>query len=218
MGGRNARLKEPGLGYYGGGYDPYYPYGNMENYGSSYQPVEEEYPLAYEITDRPFVTTRRPFRGAPGQGGLGRYGNSYPPGFNPILQGGSSRPKVRVIYVPDHVVAGFRNVLQQGAAGGLNPWGGGIGAYGGPQIPYSSPMTPQMPGAFPMMPPMPGSNVPFSPMGSNCFSMSVPASSVPPQFSMPMPMPCPPPMIQPVMIPMRKILERLSIPLDERRP
>ena len=104
MGARNARVREPGLGYYGGGYDPYYPYGNMENYGSSYQPVGEEYAPAYGITDRPFVTTRRPFRGALGQSGLGRYGNSYPPGFNPILQGGSSRPKVRVIYVPDNVV------------------------------------------------------------------------------------------------------------------
>ncbi|UJR26336.1 hypothetical protein I4U23_007673 [Adineta vaga] len=62
-----------------------------------------------------------------------------------------------------------------GGVGG-NSMAGGFGGYGLPQ----------------MMP-----QVPISPMGSNCCSLSIQVPSAAPQ--MPYPIPCPPPMIQPMM-------------------
>ncbi|CAF4022984.1 unnamed protein product, partial [Rotaria sp. Silwood1] len=38
MGNRNNRMQGSELAKYGGGYNPYYGYGEMENYNASYQP------------------------------------------------------------------------------------------------------------------------------------------------------------------------------------
>jgi hypothetical protein len=130
MGNRNVRLKAVDLANYGAGYDPYYNYGEIENYGSLYQPIGGEYPFGYGITDGPLITSMKPPLGgvgAFGQQGLLRYGNIYPAGFNPVLQPGLSGPKVRLIYVPNNVVNGFQNLLQQSGVSGGNPLIGGIG-------------------------------------------------------------------------------------------
>ncbi len=132
MGNRNIRMKRMDLANYGAGYDPYYNYGGIENYGSVYQPMREGYPIGYGITDGPLITSVRPSGGADvfGQQGLGMYGNRYPPGFNPMLQPGLSGPKIRLIYVPPNVLSGFQNLLQQnglGGVGGMNPLMSGLG-------------------------------------------------------------------------------------------
>jgi hypothetical protein len=202
MGNNNVRNQGSGLTNYGAGYDPYYNYGDIENYGSAYQPTGGDYPFDYGLTNGPFVTSMRSPLGGYGQSGLRRYGNSYPAGFNPILQPGLGGPKVRIIYVPNNVVSGFQNLLQQNGMGGGNPL---MGGFGGPQImpqmPFGPSAIPQMPWANPMMPQM----------GSNCCSMSLQVPSMTPQMYMPMP--CPPPMIQPMMpqISMRKIMLRLFV-------
>jgi hypothetical protein len=130
MGNRNVRTKGLDLANYGAGYDPFYSYGGIENYGSVYQPIRGGYPIGYGITDGPLLTTMRPplgGGGAFGQQGLIGYGNRYPAGFNPMLQPGLSGPKIRLIYVPNNVLSGFQNLLQQNGLGGVNPLMGGVG-------------------------------------------------------------------------------------------
>ena len=128
MGNRNVRPTKSNLANYGAGYNPYYDYEGIENYGSAYQPIERQYPGAYALTDVPWMTSSRRLGGAglSGQSGLGLYGNSYPQGFNPALQPGLNGPKVRIIYVPNHVVMGFQNLLQQAGGNGGNPLLGGM--------------------------------------------------------------------------------------------
>ena len=211
MGNRNARGQAGNIANYGMEYDPYYNYGEIENYGSAYQPAGGGYPFGFGVTDGPLMTTVKP-----PLGGLGAYGNSYPPGFNPNLQPGVNGPKVRVIYVPSHIVHGMQNAVQSGASplvgygngvnpmaggiggiggmGGCNPMGGGFGGMGG-----CNPIGGGFGGqGFPQM-------MPQMPMGSNCCALSVQVPSAAPQF--PYATPCPPPMIQPMMhqMPMCKI-------------
>src|SRR5690349_3875086 len=107
MGSRSARMQGPGLAGYGGGYDPYNNIGEIENYGSLYQPTGGD-PYGYGITDGPFVTSVKP-----PLGGLGGYGQPYPAGFNPF-HSGLRGAKVRQICVPNHIVGVFQNLLQQG--------------------------------------------------------------------------------------------------------
>lgn len=147
MGNRSVRPTKVNLANYGAGYYPYYDYEGMENYGSAYQPIERQYPGAYYPGDAPWMTSSRRLGGAgvPGQSGLGQYGNNYPPGFNPALEPGLNGPKVRIIYVPDYVVRGFQNVLQQGgynSVPGLNPMMSGSGV---------NPLMGGVPGLNPMM-------------------------------------------------------------------
>lgn len=187
MGNRNARLQGLNLANYGAGYDPYYSYGHIENYGSNYQPIGGGYPLGYGFTDDALITSVKPPLGSLGalnQGGISTYGGSYSTSFNPILQPGLNGPKIRLIYVPTHVLNGFQNLLQQGCGSGATPIVGGLGGYGYSQF-------------------MPQS--PLSPMSSNCYPMSPQLPSMMPQI--PYPVPCPPPMIQPIapQMPMRKI-------------
>ena len=147
MGNRNARRRGAGLANYGGGYDPYAGYGEIENYGAGYPPAGGAYPYGNGYTDGPFVTT------APSPlSGLGGYGGKSLAGYNPMLQLGLGGPKVRTIFVPNHVVGAFQNLLQQG--------GGGAS-----QIPCGPPpMMPQMPcGPPPMIPQMPCAPPPMMP-------------------------------------------------------
>jgi hypothetical protein len=130
MGNSNARMQGSNLANYGAGYDSYYNYGGIENYGSAYQPAGGGYPIGYGITDGPLFTSVKPplgGLGALGQGGIGAYGTSYLTGFNPMLQTGLIGPKIRVIYVPNNVLSGFQNLLQPGGVSGVNPVIGGIG-------------------------------------------------------------------------------------------
>jgi hypothetical protein len=136
MGNRNVRRQEVDLANYGAGYDPYYGYGGIENYGSAYQPTGGGSPFGFGMTDASFGTsTKRRSRrfGALGQRGLAEYGDIYPPDFNPMLQSGSNGPKIRLIYVPNNVYRGFQNLVQPGGAGGMNPLIGGMGG-GNPLI------------------------------------------------------------------------------------
>ncbi|CAF1086991.1 unnamed protein product [Adineta ricciae] len=218
MGNANARRPGGGLGNYGVEYDPYYNYGDIANYGSSYQPIQG-YPIGFGTTDGPLLTSVKPSPGA-----LGMYGSTYPAGFNPILEPGLNGPKIRVIYVPSHIVSGMQNLIQPGAIGGVNPinpinpmmaYGGGVNpinpinpmmAYGGgvnpinPMMAYGGGMNPMSGGLGGCgLPPQMLSQLPMSPMGSNCCSLSIQIPPASPQ--MPYPMPCPPPMIQPIMSP-----------------
>ncbi len=131
MGNSNARIQGSNLADYGAAaYDPYYNYGGIENYGSAYQPAGGGYPIGYGVTDGPLFTSVKPPLGGLrvlGQGGIGAYGTSYSTGFNPMLEPGLIGPKIRVIYVPNNVLSGFQNLLQQGGVNGVNPAIGGIG-------------------------------------------------------------------------------------------
>ena len=216
MGGGKSRVEQPGLAYYGSGYDPYYPYGGLENYGSAYQPIDDDYGYGYGTTEGPFALTTRPRRRGGRQAGMYEYGTSYPPGFNPVLQGLTGRPKIRIIFMPNNLVSGLQNLAQQGVGAGMNPLQGGLGninpssnpigginplmmggfggfnpmmmgGAGGAGFPQ---MMPQMPYGSPMVP-----QASMSQLGSNCFSVSLQVPSMGGQ----MPMPCPPPMIQPMM-------------------
>ncbi|CAF2740801.1 unnamed protein product [Rotaria sp. Silwood2] len=187
-------MRRSGLTTYGTAYGPHYGYGEIENYGSTYQSVAGGYPFGYGRTDEPLTTTvGSPLGGLGilGQQELRRYGRIYPVGFNPMLQPGLSRSKVRVIFVPNHVLSAFQNLRQQYGGGfvnpfisSFNPFMNGYGALGIPQ----------------MMPQMAMFQGPMSPMGSNCCSMSFQLPSMGSQFSSSIPYL--PPMIQPAMPPM----------------
>ncbi|CAF1157792.1 unnamed protein product [Rotaria sordida] len=184
MGNRSVRTQGDNLATYGASYDPYYGYEGMENYGSIYQPTAGEYPFGYGITDELLMTTLGSPLGGPcvlGPQGLGAYGYMYSASFNPMLEPGLSRSKVRLIYIPNYAVAEFQNLFQQGSASFANPFVGGYGGFGIPQM-------------MPQIPMLQGS---MFQMGSNCWSMSFQLPSMGPQFSFGIP--CPPPMIQPVM-------------------
>ncbi len=181
MGGRNARMKGPGLANYGGGYDPYNNYGEIENYGSFYQPTGGD-PYGYGFTDGPLITSVRP-----PLGGLGGYGLSYPAGFNPAIEPGLGGVKVRQICVPNHIVGAFQNLLQQGGMAGCGA------PQIAPQMPCAPPpMMPQMP----IMPQMPCAPPPIMPQMP--IMPQIPCAPPPmiPQMPIMPQMPCaPPPMI-----------------------
>ena len=104
-------------------------YGEIENYGSAYQPIEGGYQPRHGIINRPLINSKRPYLGdldAFGQHGLGRYGTMYPETFNPMLQPGLGGPKVRVIFIPNNALYEFQNLLQ-GGMGNANPLIGGLG-------------------------------------------------------------------------------------------
>ncbi|CAF4627334.1 unnamed protein product [Rotaria sp. Silwood1] len=186
MGYFNVPMRETGLTSYGTTYNPYYDYGEIENYGSHYQPIAVEYPSYHGTTGKPLTTTvRSPLGGLDilGQQGLGKYENIYPTFFNSMSQLDLNRPKVRLIYVPNHVLCAFQNLLPQGGVGfansfmgSFNPSMSGYGTFGMQQ----------------MMPMLQGS---MSQIGSNCWSTSFQVPSMGPQY--PFGIPCPPPMIQP---------------------
>jgi hypothetical protein len=177
MGGSHTRAQRTGLASYGEEYDPYYAYGDIENYGASYGPIQEDNPYRYLIADQPFTTTKIR-RGSSRRSGLNRYGNSYSPTYSAMLHTLGGKAKVRIIYMPSNLVSGLQNLLQSNGFNGMNPIAQGIPGY-------------NIPGMIPQM----GSN--YYPMSSQVPSM------VPHAF---MPVPCPPPMIQPVIqpMPMRK--------------
>lgn len=184
MGARNNRMKKSGLADYGEGYNEQDGYGEMATYGLHYHPIGGDGALSMVTVDDPFFTS---FASPPN--GLGSYGDVYSTGFNPFTGSVFGEPKVRQIFVPNHVVSAFQNLLQQGGAGTFNV----------PQMmpqmsmPYPSPMMPPMSYSPPVM--MPQMQMPQ--MGSNCCSMSIQAPSFAPQ--MPLSMPCSPPMSQPMM-------------------
>ncbi|CAF1458133.1 unnamed protein product, partial [Rotaria sordida] len=146
MGNRTGRMKGSELAQYGGGYNPYYGYGEMENYNLNCPPIEEDYLLGMGNINQPFGM---PFNSP--MGGLGSYGNSCAAYFNSMIQPSFGRVKMRQIFMPNNVLSAFQNLLQQG----------GIAGYGTPQMmpqmPIASPpMMPQMPFVPPpMMPQMP---------------------------------------------------------------
>ncbi|CAM2707114.1 unnamed protein product [Rotaria socialis] len=197
MANNNYLKREPGLTYYGTGYDPYSGYENIENYGSVYQPTGREYPFGYGFTNGPTSGTEDIRLGGLGQQGISRYGYMYPTNFNPVLEPGFGGSKVRRIYMPNHIVNALQNLLQQSGAR-MNPFIGGLGGSGFPQIP--------------IMP------LPYSQIGSNYWPMPYQAPSIFPQV--PFPIPCPPPMIQPIMpqIPMPYMPMIPQIPSQQPMP
>ncbi|CAF1631199.1 unnamed protein product, partial [Didymodactylos carnosus] len=212
MGNRNARQQgAPGLDYYGQGYDSYPYEPMMENYGAGYEPYAE-YPSGYELTEpainnrggeyMPTIYSRgilppqnlgaygglgntfglSPL-GASALGGLNGYGSRYPYGFNPMIhQQGTMGPKIRKIFVPNHVFPQFQQMLQGGGMG-MNPMmnmGQGYGCGGSPMM--QSPMgIPQGCGLGMQQPMMPMSGGSLPP---NCCAMSIPISGAIPSASM----------------------------------
>ena len=219
MGGSNSRTRTLGIDDYGATYDPYsFPYGDIENYGSFYGLAQEIETFNNPINSAILLTTK-PRRRRIQPNNFSQYGSSYPPGFNPMLSSLMNKPRVRVVYMPQGVYNVLQNLFQQGAFTGLNAALPGVGVFapgqsasqmypgmlGPPPNPFQngSGLFSQMPYANPF-----GQQAPVVPLGPNCFSVSLPLSSGPSPFQMPLP--CPPPMIQPMAYPMGPRKKKLT--------
>lgn len=183
--GNNSSAKEtPNFTNYGVSYNPYGYYGNIENYGTYYQPYGQEFTYIYVPTNE-LVNTEIDIPPVHvGRQGLRGYGRRYHPGFIPMIPPGSSRSKVRYIFMPDNIVYSLQNLLQQRGIGMINPSIGGLGNMGAFQYPQMNPLMPLI-------------QAPIPQMGPNYLSSP---SQLPPIVPpMPFIIPAPPPMIQPIM-------------------
>ncbi|CAF1334409.1 unnamed protein product, partial [Didymodactylos carnosus] len=122
---------EPIMENYGAGYEPYaeYPFGygmteqDFNGRGGGYIPTirpANSFPPQQQnlnlgayggLGNTPGLSPL----GASSFGGLNGYGSRYPYGFNPLIhQQGTMGPKIRKIFVPNHIFPQFQQMLQGG--------------------------------------------------------------------------------------------------------